>query len=674
MHITSCTDEIELDALDEVRRIAAFSCRQTSSPFPAEHWKLTFDHPDLAQTAKTARVLGSCGYRIISARQVGEELSLLFARCQDKLMSIAVPMPFTAAADALLRCPRGLFLAMFGPDGVGKSSVLSATFATLSPLFDHQRTACWRPQILSSRIAKEPHKFKLPHEISMHSPLVSMAKLTGTFLDFALDRATITRNLLRGSSLIAWDRYFPDFSVDAKRYRYTGPAWYSRFLLRSLRPPEQFLGIVLDADENVILRRKQELSLPELRRQLAAYRQLSIDLPHTYVVKNDGELADCLREVLVLAINRMASWYEPVAADLLSACGASAGSKHEAHMEVGKSSGEGVGKAVWSRARKWATRGAFAVIDQAFISGAHFVLGIHLARYLNQESYGAYALAFSILSLLATLHQAIVLEPLSVFGGARYRSSLKNYLGRLLGLQTVSSIVSLVVLFVAAGIVYLASPSREITFCLLGAAVATPSSLLLAFTRRALYLEYRSSTAAAGAVLYSVLLFSAVWLLHHLGWFSALTAFLAIAAAGLLASILLLLRIGPEKSGGVYHLHLPVVKEHWHYGRWALGSSIFTWISWNSWYTILGSSSGLADTGALKALLNLVMPVTQSCAALSLLVLPYTSHIAHAEGWAGAKRQAITVGSLFTAGAALYWADHSCVSRPAHRVFIHGEV
>jgi O-antigen/teichoic acid export membrane protein len=325
-------------------------------------------------------------------------------------------------------------------------------------------------------------------------------------------------------------------------------------------------------------------------------------------------------------------------------------------MEVSRSFPKGAKKAIWSKASKWVSRGTFAVIDQAFISGAHFVLGIYLARYLNQESYGAYALAFSVLSLLATLHQAIVLEPQSVFGGAKYRSSLKNYLGRLLGLQTVSSIASLLILFAAAAVVYVVSPSREVTLCLLGAAVATPSSLLLAFTRRALYLEYRSRTAAMGAVLYSVLLFFAVWLLRHLGWFSALTAFLGMAGAALLASVLLLVSIGPERSEGVYRLHVAVLREHWHYGRWALGSSIFTWISWNSWYTIVGSSSGLADAGALKALLNLVMPVTQSCAALSLLVLPHTSYIAHAEGWAGAKRQAIRVGSLFTAGAALYWA------------------
>jgi thymidylate kinase len=315
---TSRVNDPTFTAIHELRSIAACSYKQTGVPFPATHLKLDFKNPGLAQTRTTAEVLRSCGYRAISARQIGDEVSVVFARCTEgRLQSIAVPMPLTAAADALLRGPRGLFLAIFGPDGVGKSSVVSATISALGPFFEHQRTACWRPQILSSRIAKEPHKFKLPHDVSMHGPVLSMLKLTGTFFDFFLDHATLTRNQLRGSSFIAWDRYLHDLTVDRRRYRYRGPAWYADFLLRSLPVPKHFMGIVLDAEAEIILDRKRELPFDEIQRQRAAYRRLAASLPSTYIVRNEGELGSCLEQVLSLVIKRMASGFEPIAGELL---------------------------------------------------------------------------------------------------------------------------------------------------------------------------------------------------------------------------------------------------------------------------------------------------------------------------------------------------------------------
>lgn len=314
LHVSDSTSH----AIDALRSLSGGSYRRSAGSFPTTHWKVDFEHLDLAETRRAAHVLRSCGYRAVTARQVSDTISVIFARCEaGALESIGIPAPFCPETDVLLGCPRGLFVAIFGPDGVGKSSIGSAVVSGLAPFFDHQRTVCWRPQFISSRIPKEPHKFKLPHDASLHAPLTSVAKLTGSFADFFLDHATLTRNQLRGSSLIVWDRYFHDFGVDPKRYRYQGPARFSRLLLRSLSVPDHFLGIVLDADENVILRRKQELPLDELQRQRSAYRRLADDLPHTHVVTNEGDFEACLQDVLSLAMTRMAGWFEPIAGDLL---------------------------------------------------------------------------------------------------------------------------------------------------------------------------------------------------------------------------------------------------------------------------------------------------------------------------------------------------------------------
>lgn len=314
----SPVEHTAFEPIKALRPIGLRSYKQSAASYPATHWTLDFADLDLIRARQVAEVLRSRGYRTASARQVSDTVSLIFARCgMDGLESVSVSVPLSRATDALLCCPRGLLLAIFGPDGVGKSSISSAVVGALGPLFDHQRTVCWRPQLIRSRIAKEPHRFKLPHGAAPHGPVMSMLKITAACLDFAVDHATLTRNQLRGCTLIAWDRYLHDLTVDEKRYRYHGPAWYSNLLLRSLPVPEHFLGIVLDAEESIILGRKQELPLHELQRQRRAYRRLAATLPGTHVVNNDGDFDGCLRRVLSLVVARMADWFEPVAGDLL---------------------------------------------------------------------------------------------------------------------------------------------------------------------------------------------------------------------------------------------------------------------------------------------------------------------------------------------------------------------
>jgi hypothetical protein len=175
----------------------------------------------------------------------------------------------------------------------------------------------WRPQVVSSRIAKEAHKFRLPHSAGSNFLPISVLKLGGAFLDFYLDHVTSTRNHLRGSSLIAWDRYFHDIAVDSERYRYHGPEWYPELLARLLPVPSRFVGIVLDAAEDIVLRRKRELPPEEIRRQRSHYQQLASKLPRTYIVKNERTMEACVHEVLSIAIDNLANWFQPYVTELL---------------------------------------------------------------------------------------------------------------------------------------------------------------------------------------------------------------------------------------------------------------------------------------------------------------------------------------------------------------------
>src|SRR5215207_5805684 len=81
------------------------------------------------------------------------------------------------------------------------------------------------------------------------------------------------------------------------------------------------------------------------------------------------------------------------------------------------------------RTFSWVRKGAATILDQGLISGSNFVVTLALARLLGPESYGAYALVFSVFLLFAMLHQAILQEPMAVLASWHFSDRRREYLG-----------------------------------------------------------------------------------------------------------------------------------------------------------------------------------------------------------------------------------------------------
>jgi O-antigen/teichoic acid export membrane protein len=121
---------------------------------------------------------------------------------------------------------------------------------------------------------------------------------------------------------------------------------------------------------------------------------------------------------------------------------------------------------------------------------------------------------------------------------------------------------------------------------------------------------------------------------------------------------LLLVRLRPAVSRKAIDEALSVKEvfaRHWEYGRWACASVLFIWIPWNGFYSVVAHFSGLAESGALKALLNLAMPMTQTFAAFSLLFISQAARLGHEKGWEAVKIQAWRISGLFVLGSSSYW-------------------
>jgi O-antigen/teichoic acid export membrane protein len=339
----------------------------------------------------------------------------------------------------------------------------------------------------------------------------------------------------------------------------------------------------------------------------------------------------------------------------------------------------------WSRGLPWLGKGSFALLDQGLISGSNFLIGILLARWLAPEAYGAYGLAFAIFLLLSLVHQALILEPMSVFGPSQYRNCQREYLGSLLWMEGSLALSTAFVLGMAAWVTHEAAWSPGLPEALAGVALSAPCLLLLELTRGAFYVKLAPQAAAMGALLYSAVVLSGLWVVYRRGLVSPFAAFLLMAFGALAVSGLQLFRLRPtlkprlgvcaenrasEINGVEFHKSprtlfsaespgspglSAVAKQHWDYGRWALASSFMAWIPWNIQYILVSSFSSMAGAGELRALLNLTQPAAQGFAAFSLLAQPYASAIYNEEDVSGLGRVTHKITLLFAGAVVAYW-------------------
>jgi len=220
---------------------------------------------------------------------------------QKMIVSAALRFPFSAVAGqwrsllrALNRSARreGLSVAVLGPDGAGKSSIIDAMRTGLAPVFP--RTACWGfAPSLRRLLGKKPSSTATPHALPPRSLAVSLVRVAYWSCYYALSQIVLIWQKMRGV-LVMYDRHFVDILVDSRRYRYGGPIWLVELLSRCIRSPD--LTLLLDAPAEVLQRRKQEVPFEVTAQQRQSYLRL------IKTVEN-GMIIDCSRPLEQVSAN-----------------------------------------------------------------------------------------------------------------------------------------------------------------------------------------------------------------------------------------------------------------------------------------------------------------------------------------------------------------------------------
>ncbi len=296
------------------------------------------------------------------------------------------------------------------------------------------------------------------------------------------------------------------------------------------------------------------------------------------------------------------------------------------------------------------------LLDQGLISGSNFLMSILLARQLSPRAYGAYSLAFEFFLLLSLIYGAMMLEPMSVFGSSTYRDSLAQYLKALLQIHLVVGSAIIFLVSASAWVIHVYVGRDDVPVALLGVAVATPCVLLFWLVRRGFYVRQSPSNAVLGGVGYFTVVQIGLFSLYWFGRLSPLVVFLLMSLGALTATKALLPRLRNDLNVSRQNCSLKdVATRHWHYGRWAIGSSVVLWASTAICFPLLASFRGLAEAGAMKALMNFNSPIGQVFASLSLLFLPYAAKVHHQDGPRGSKRLLWKLCAFYGGGTLLYW-------------------
>lgn len=203
-----------------------------------------------------------------------------------------------------IKYPVGYCVALLSPDGGGKSSIFERIKDTCWGCFHGITKMYFRPHLLRNpgmlnpiNPVPESKDNPDPHGKKPNGLLKSLLRYFYYNIDYILGYNLLVRKKCIQKQLVVFDRYYYDYFVDLKRYRYSFPKWLPKLFAWSIPCPN--LILILEGSPEVLYERKKELSIEEIRRQTEAYHSIADKYSNAVFINVDKPL-----EEVVLCVTR----------------------------------------------------------------------------------------------------------------------------------------------------------------------------------------------------------------------------------------------------------------------------------------------------------------------------------------------------------------------------------
>ncbi|HEX4871858.1 MAG TPA: hypothetical protein VFV27_06045 [Nevskiaceae bacterium] len=250
-----------------------------------------------------------------------------------------------------------------------------------------------------------------------------------------------------------------------------------------------------------------------------------------------------------------------------------------------------------------------AVVDQAVLSAANFVVGLLLIRMAEDSAYGYYVLVQSAIALLVSAQGAWILTPLALVAPKQGDARRDAMVGRVYrdGQRSLRGLVGLGLLLPPAGLL-LGAWELPLALLLAAGLLAGWTALLREYLRGVLYIHGRAGEVLQTDLLYAGLLVGGVLLAVWLPGPSEVWAVLAVALAGASfgwrADRLLARDPGwhPAPVGD------PVWRQLAPLGSWAAAGAAIYWLYAQGYNYLLALRFDVEAVAAVNAVRLLLMP------------------------------------------------------------------